>query len=58
MESVLVHKLRPTDIEQGVTPEKALAELRDFIPDAWLLDILSRLTSQCCVRNCVTSSMR
>jgi DNA polymerase-3 subunit epsilon len=29
-EGVLVHKLRPNDIEQGMPPEKALAELRQF----------------------------
>ena len=31
VESVLVHNLRPNDIEQGVTPDQVLAELRDFI---------------------------
>jgi DNA polymerase-3 subunit epsilon len=30
-EGVLVHKLRPNDVEQGVRPEQALAELRQFI---------------------------
>jgi len=30
-ESVLIHKLRPNDVEQGVAPEDALAELREFI---------------------------
>jgi DNA polymerase-3 subunit epsilon len=30
-ESVLIHKLRPNDVEQGVAPEQALAELREFI---------------------------
>lgn len=30
-ESVLIHKLRPNDVEQGVSPEEALAELRTFI---------------------------
>jgi DNA polymerase-3 subunit epsilon len=30
-ESVLIHKLRPNDVEQGVPPEQALAELREFI---------------------------
>jgi DNA polymerase-3 subunit epsilon len=28
---VLVHKLRPNDVEQGVPPEQALTELREFI---------------------------
>ena len=28
---VLVHKLRPNDVEQGISPEQALAELREFI---------------------------
>lgn len=30
-ESVLVHNLRPNDVEQGVAPGEALAELRGFI---------------------------
>lgn len=30
-ESVVIHKLRPNDVEQGVAPEQALAELREFI---------------------------
>jgi DNA polymerase-3 subunit epsilon len=30
-ESVLIHKLRPNDVEQGVAPEQALAELHKFI---------------------------
>jgi DNA polymerase-3 subunit epsilon len=30
-ESVLIHKLRPNDVEQGVAPEQALRELREFI---------------------------
>ena len=29
--SVLIHKLRPNDVEQGIAPEVALAELREFI---------------------------
>ena len=29
--SVLIHKLRPNDVEQGIAPEQALAELREFI---------------------------
>jgi DNA polymerase-3 subunit epsilon len=28
---VLIHKLRPNDVEQGIAPEQALAELRKFI---------------------------
>lgn len=28
---VLIHKLRPNDVEQGIAPEQALAELREFI---------------------------
>ncbi len=28
---VLIHKLRPNDVEQGISPEQALAELRQFI---------------------------
>jgi len=28
---VLVHKLRPNDVEQGISPEEALTELRQFI---------------------------
>ena len=28
---MLVHKLRPNDVEQGIPPEQALAELRQFI---------------------------
>jgi DNA polymerase-3 subunit epsilon len=28
---VLVHKLRPTDVEQGIPPAEALGELRQFI---------------------------
>lgn len=30
-QSVLVHKLRPNDVEQGVAPRQALAELRHFL---------------------------
>ena len=30
-ESVLIHKLRPNDVEQGMAPEQALVELRAFI---------------------------
>jgi len=30
-QSVLVHKLRPNDVEQGVAPRQALAELRHFV---------------------------
>ena len=30
-EGVLIHKLRPNDVEQGIAPEQALAELREFI---------------------------
>ena len=30
-ESVLIHKLRPNDVQQGIAPEQALAELREFI---------------------------
>lgn len=30
-ESVLIHKLRPNDVEQGVAPEQALGELREFV---------------------------
>lgn len=30
-ESVLIHKLRPNDVEQGIAPEQALAQLREFI---------------------------
>lgn len=29
--SVLIHKLRPNDVEQGVAPRQALAQLREFI---------------------------
>lgn len=32
-QGVLVHKLRPNDVEQGVPPEQALAELREFLGD-------------------------
>ena len=28
---VLIHRLRPNDVEQGIAPEQALAELREFI---------------------------
>lgn len=28
---MLIHKLRPNDVEQGIAPEVALAELREFI---------------------------
>jgi DNA polymerase-3 subunit epsilon len=31
VEGVLIHKLRPGDVEQGVAPEEALAALRKFI---------------------------
>ena len=31
VESVMVHKLRPNDVEQGVAPAAAMAELREFI---------------------------
>ena len=31
VESVVVHRLRPTDVEQGVAPAVAVAELREFI---------------------------
>ena len=30
-QSVLVHKLRPNDVRQGVAPQEALSELRHFI---------------------------
>lgn len=30
-EGVLIHKLRPNDVELGIAPEQALAELREFI---------------------------
>ena len=30
-ESVLIHQLRPNDVEQGVAPQQALAQLREFI---------------------------
>jgi DNA polymerase-3 subunit epsilon len=30
-ESIMIHKLRPGDVEQGVAPAMALAELREFI---------------------------
>jgi DNA polymerase III subunit epsilon len=30
-ESVLIHKLRPKDVEQGIAPEQALAQLRNFV---------------------------
>ena len=30
-QGVLVHKLRPNDVEQGIPPEEALAELREFV---------------------------
>jgi DNA polymerase-3 subunit epsilon len=30
-QSVLVHKLRPADVEQGIAPQQALAELRKFV---------------------------
>src|SRR5215472_18814057 len=29
--SVLIHKLRPNDVEQGIPPLQALAELRKFV---------------------------
>jgi DNA polymerase III subunit epsilon len=31
VESVMVHKLRPNDVEQGVAPAVAMAELREFV---------------------------
>lgn len=31
VETVIVHKLRPNDVEQGVAPAAAMAELRKFI---------------------------
>jgi DNA polymerase-3 subunit epsilon len=31
VESVMVHKLRPNDVEHGVAPALAISELRDFI---------------------------
>jgi DNA polymerase-3 subunit epsilon len=31
VQSVLVHKLRPDDVQQGVAPQQALAELREFV---------------------------
>ena len=31
VESVKIHKLRPSDVEQGIAPADALAELREFI---------------------------
>lgn len=31
VESVMVHKLRPNDVEQGVVPEVAMTDLREFI---------------------------
>src|SRR5215469_11013571 len=31
VQSVLVHKLRPNDVQQGVAPQQALAELREFV---------------------------
>jgi DNA polymerase-3 subunit epsilon len=36
-QSVLVHKLRPADVEQGIAPQQALAELREFIADRVLV---------------------
>ena len=30
-QSVLIHKLRPTDVERGVAPQQALAELQQFV---------------------------
>src|SRR5215471_21420967 len=30
-QSVLIHKLRPNDVEQGVAPQQALAELQQFV---------------------------
>ena len=30
-QSVVIHKLRPNDVEQGVMPQQALAELRQFV---------------------------
>lgn len=36
-ESVMVHKLRPDDIEQGVAPAIAMTELREFISDRVLV---------------------
>ena len=31
VQSVVIHKLRPSDVEQGTTPQQALAELRKFV---------------------------
>jgi len=41
--SEVVHKLRPRDVEQGIPPEQALAELREFIEGCVLGGILCRL---------------
>src|SRR5215471_20698517 len=30
-QSVLIHKLRPNDVEQGIAPRQALAELQEFV---------------------------
>ena len=35
--AILVHKLRPTDIQQGEPPAKVLADLRSYIADAVLV---------------------
>jgi len=36
-QSVLVHKLRPSDVEQGVAPHQAMAELRQFVANRVLV---------------------
>lgn len=45
-ESVLIHKLRPNDVEQGVAPEQALAELREFIEGRVLVGHFVRIDMQ------------
>jgi DNA polymerase-3 subunit epsilon len=35
--AILVHKLRPTDIQQGEPPAKVLADLRSYLADAVLV---------------------
>ncbi len=41
--AILVHKLRPTDIQQGEPPARVLADLRDYIAGAVLVGHFAQL---------------
>lgn len=45
-ESVRIHKLRPADVEQGIAPQAAMAELREFIGSRVLVGHFFRIDLQ------------